>query len=149
MQELGQVFTALDFDSDVRVLCEDGSFFFWKNARTHLWTDPDGYRWVFVFCEHYVDQVFDEDDLLEYSSVPRLYVQHPPIREDTPVKKKPSTEGHNCYCRKCSKTWEGGYGNDMQYCDDCYKDYYSQCTCDYCGEFKGNPDTRCKLCEDR
>lgn len=143
--ELSNVFTAMDFNSDVRVLCEDGSSLYLKNARHYLWVDDCGERWLFVFCEHMDDLVFPEEDLLEYTTIYGHMVLRPPI----PPEEKEDTAEHNCICIRCRDTWAGAFTNDLQMCGECYSKYRQACTCKKCGVFKGGhtEDKPCRNCQ--
>jgi hypothetical protein len=67
MMKISRKLTVEHFgDIFVRVVCEDGSVFFLNSAFTQGWWDPDGNKWLFVFCEHYPDMVFDQDDLIAW-----------------------------------------------------------------------------------
>lgn len=59
--------TVFDFGPfSVRIFAEDGSSFFIKNSFMKKWKDEDDQEWLFVFCEHYPDMVFDIGDLISY-----------------------------------------------------------------------------------
>lgn len=56
-----------EFGNHAYIVCEDGSVFNVRNAVIEVWTDPeDKQKWVLLFCEHYLDQVFNTNDLLAW-----------------------------------------------------------------------------------
>ena len=67
MMEYGEKLTAMDFGKEsVRILHEDGSFYFLPHA---ILVDAVDYIWV--FCEHCPELIFCKGDLLEWG----LYVK--------------------------------------------------------------------------
>lgn len=62
-----------DFDSDSRVIHEDGSTFFVCNSFTRVWVDPvDTKVWIFLFAEHSEPMYWCSEDLYSWGSYKRI-----------------------------------------------------------------------------
>lgn len=63
LQKISKDVSAMDerFHNDVKVICEDGSIFFYRDAFKVKLTAG----WIGIVTEHYGDMLFHEDDLYE------------------------------------------------------------------------------------
>jgi len=65
------------FRRAVRLFTDDGAMLFYENA---FLMRKD--KWIFLFAEHYMCEVFHEDDLLWHCEYERIYDEPEEIKEE-------------------------------------------------------------------